>query len=358
MRFILAAALLISLASAADLYGCYADSLDVITKYAGSTLGIIAMLMVFVISILYMVGEGFHKPEYIVLAKDEGFHLAVSMMVLLFFVTAMGVGCGIAQSGLDFAYENINASATNVEDKCRTDTNAPMTAQGMAACYEDMMLEDAENIIKSYTNKNIDLQLEASTYVSAQGIEGGVTYSQYAYKRTWASFMETMNSMFVLPAYVSIAGQQLLVRFFLGASGETEMVTPEGQGIQFVGPYETTTRMPAVLEYMLPMAFIMRFLPVTRQVGNMLIAFSVGIYLIIPIFIALNGAMYTYTFTTSDCERYEPLISDPVLGGCDSSYNFLTVARLYPQAFLLPNVTIAVFITFISSINKALKVLG
>jgi hypothetical protein len=45
-----------------------------------------------------------------------------------------------------------------------------------------------------------------------------------------------------------------------------------------------------------------------------------------------------------------------VFGGCESEVNFWLIARAIPQAFFLPNLMLAFTITFLSGINKALRV--
>ena len=43
---------------------------------------------------------------------------------------------------------------------------------------------------------------------------------------------------------------------------------------------------------------------------------------------------------------------------CGNPYGFWFVAKLIPQAFFLPNLTIAIIIVFVSSIDKALRAMG
>jgi len=52
------------------------------------------------------------------------------------------------------------------------------------------------------------------------------------------------------------------------------------------------------------------------------------------------------------------LFNDYVLGNCEDTGSFKDFGRLIPQAFFLPNLTLAIFITFLGAMNKALRVLG
>lgn len=345
MRIALALFSLLAVSHAIDpIFGCSSEVattlLTLVSETAGGTIIATMMLLVVICALLYMFGIGLNRPEMTLLAKDEFFHLGISLGILLFFGTAMATGCALVQTSFDFAYVELGMGSQGASDQdtCRNDESIS-TVQELSSCYFDMMKDDADDLVNDYVQDGVELQLEASGMISYQGLSGGTTFAPEAYKRTWAMFMENMDTMFVIPAYVSISAQSLFINFFLGA------------------PAEGSASTPALMAYLLPAAFVLRFIPITRQIGNLLIAFSVGVYLILPLFLALNGAMYAYVFTKEQCETYISIVDDPILGDCESDHNLLMVARLYPQAFLLPNLTIAIFITFISSINKALKVL-
>ncbi|MFA5076831.1 MAG: hypothetical protein WC488_00165 [Candidatus Micrarchaeia archaeon] len=350
--------LFIALASAAPTLEvgagqCAADSVRrMIDDGAGGLIALIIFTTIAALALIYMVAYALNRQEYILLVKDEFFHLGVSIAILVLFGMIMSVSCALVGSAFNFAYENINKGSLN--DPCYGEST---DVQSVSVCYMRLMESDAKEIINTYTKANIDLQLKASGYVSYYGLLSGTTFAPKAYMRSQAAFIDNVNNMFVIPAYVSIYTQDIFMRYFVGYKTE--------------GPEGVNTS--AILGLLLPGAFVLRFFAPTRQIGNMLIAFSVGIYLIIPVFVALNAIMYQYTFTPQDCDRYKDVIADPVsiwggeaetTGGpnqalaCDSPANLLAVARLYPQAFLLPNITIIIFIAFMTSVNKALKVLG
>ncbi|HID72717.1 TPA: hypothetical protein EYP38_02135 [Candidatus Micrarchaeota archaeon] len=122
--------------------------------------------------------------------------------------------------------------------------------------------------------------------------------------------------------------------------------------------------------------------------GNVLIALAIGVYILVPYLYTFNLAMVDVALTTEDCYREvnatflgEPLhiydaVCDSVVDGyacwdyadddivedreraCTNNYGFWMVAWLVPQAFLLPNLTIALIVTFIGSVARALRVIG
>ena len=335
MRFALLLALAISVShSQAAVVGCTEDVVKVIKENSGDWILILMLTTVFALGLIYIVATAFNRIEYIVLVKDELITLGVSLCILMLFGTVMTVSCSFTAEAFNYAYAQVqstSATALLVEDPCYVPGEV-QAVQKISSCYMGLMESDANNLIKIYTKKNIELQLDASGMVNYFGILKGTTFGPEAYKRSWAQFADSMNTMFVLPAYVSIKAQDLFVRFFVGLE--------DGSG-------------SLIFSFFLPGAFMLRFFPPLRQMGNMLIALTIGIYLVVPFFIALNGMTYVYVFGENDKEAYAFLLKDLVVED-----DLLNIARLYPQAFLLPNLVIAIFITFISSISKALKVFG
>ena len=59
-----------------------------------------------------------------------------------------------------------------------------------------------------------------------------------------------------------------------------------------------------------------------------------------------------------ECLAYSGAVQDRWFGGCGEEGSFWSVARLIPQAFFLPNLTIALLVTFLAGVNKALRVIG
>jgi hypothetical protein len=118
------------------------------------------------------------------------------------------------------------------------------------------------------------------------------------------------------------------------------------------------------IKWILPAGFLLRVFIPTRQMGNVIIAFSVGLYIVIPFMFVFNFAMYEGVLT--DCSTFADAVCDnvfdshcnPASDTCGNENGFWNVARLIPLAFFLPNLTIAVFITFLTSMNKALRVIG
>jgi len=117
-----------------------------------------------------------------------------------------------------------------------------------------------------------------------------------------------------------------------------------------------------VLRWILPVAFLLRVFIPTRSMGNVLIALVLGLYVIVPFMYVFNFAMNDAV--SGDCHLFSDAVCDYVVDSgdcantCGNPDGFWNVGRLIPQAFFLPNLTIAILVTFMTSINKALRVIG
>lgn len=322
MKRLLFFALLVSLSFAQNWI------IDMIHDTVGDIIPILAILSVFIISIIYFVGTMTSKAEWIMLSKDELYHLAFSLLLLASFVGIISFADTLTNAVYDSA-----KSTLALTDSCASYSGV----QRVSTCYMGLMMENAETIIQYNSKKHIDYLLDASQYISYYGFLQGTTFSPYAYKRTWSMTVDNINNLFILPAYMSIMAQYLFVGFFMG--------DPDGGASS-----------SSIFTLILPAAFVLRFTPFFRDTANLLIAISLGLYTLIPFMIALNGMMYSAVLT--DCQAYESIISDAVLGDCSSTGNFFQVASLYPQAFLLPNMIISVFVTYSMAAAKALRMIG
>ena len=98
----------------------------------------------------------------------------------------------------------------------------------------------------------------------------------------------------------------------------------------------------------------------------MLIALSLAMYTLVPFLYVFNFTMYDALLSKQDCTAISGTpfaITWRTAGAARLDRllqhgRVLAVARLVPQAFFLPNLTIVIVITFLTAMNKALKVMG
>jgi len=303
---------------------CVENFVDIWTGELGLNIGVALMLSAIIIGIAYMAGSSMGNAEMLVFAKDEMWHLLFTFIILIGFAGLLGFSCQVFGGFLDFS---LGSELLGVEGpgKCYTGIESP---QSVASCYLDQMKSTSERMVKDAYKENLKLEMDSTFVVSVfNPFTGGASVPTTAFKRAYAMEFDMLISTFILPALVSISMQKVLVQFAADLTN-----------------------------WILPAAIFLRVLPPTRQMGNILIAFAIAFYILIPSLYALNAAMDEVAF--KDCAHFERMIYDPVMGGCSSTFSYWQIARMLPQAYFLPNLTLALVVTFVSAINKALKVIG
>ena len=312
---------LLMLLSVSHSLECLDNATGFILSEQGILIVAVLVVTILIIIISYLAGVFTGNPNFLVFAKDEAWHLGFSIVLLLLFSMILLLAC----NSVDFFYK------TTLEELGTTtcyDSSAEMTA--VSSCYLDLAKRDAERIAENAIDNYID-KLMGSTWSVTISIPllNSVTSAAGAFRRIDAFQYDTVLYTFVFPSLISFNMQQLFLDFVSDI----------------------------VLKWILPAAFVLRIFPPTRQVGNMLIALALGLYVIVPFMYTFNLAMYD-VIGESYCLDYADIIYDSTFGGCGQTGNFWDVARLLPQAFFLPNLTIAFLITFLIGANKALRVIG
>jgi hypothetical protein len=306
----------------ADSFGmCAYDFTDTVKSEMGSYIGVALGLTVLLIAFAFMLGSMTSNPQFIVFYKDELYHLMFSVILLVGLSSIFYLSCVTFRSFLDFAFVQLGLG----NSECYKDISS---VQDIAGCYFTRLISNVRSFASSAIRGSIQNEMDSTKIIGVSNpVTGGVYLPWNAYKRTYAMQLDMVATMFAIPALVSITMQKILVSF----------------SNDFV-------------RWILPIAFFLRVLPPARQMGNILIALSLAFYIIIPVFYALNGAMDEAVF--KDCSAYNDVIKDTVMGDCtNSNTNFWMAARAIPQAYFLPNLTLAILITFLAGINKALKVI-
>lgn len=326
-RAIMAVLFLASLSAAS---ACVENFADVMSGDLGVNIVLAFTLATMVVAIIYAIGTTTGNANMIVLSKDELYHLLFSIALLVALGGLLNLSCLIFSGFLDFAlglekdgakvFPGIEASV------CYNGVESPQT---ISRCFMNRIESDARQMVERLIKKSIDEEMESTFVVSIYNpFTGGTTLPFTAYRRTYSAQLDLIAMSFVMPALTSISVQKLLINFSLD-----------------------------IVTWLLPIAFFFRVLPPTRQMGNALIAVSIALYVLMPVLYSLSGAMDAVVFTDSECAAFANAVNDRVMGDCASPLSFWKVARLMPQAFFLPNLNLALTITFLGGINKALKVI-
>lgn len=322
MRVIIAFLLLMTWAAAAacetNLVGN--DLQQEIATYTG-----IAFAFVFlIISLAYMAGMTTNNANLLIFAKDEIFHLIISLVLVISIGAILYFSCTVISAFLDFALESLIEGPST----CYSSGQDPMV---VARCYITNLESAAKTTLTATVKDSIKKEMDSATVFGLYNpVTGGIMTPTNAHLKVYSMQLDMVGLTFLLPSLVSLSIQKAFLTFV------TDLI-----------------------KYLIPTALFLRVLPGTRPMGNMLIAVVIALYVFVPSLYALNAAMDEIVFqgSTMGCASVEELINDRVMGDCNTSYNFWAVARFIPQAFFFPNLILAITITFLSAINKALKVL-
>ena len=305
--------------------GCVEGVFDnLLSGDPGLMIGLAMTLVILLIGISYMIGSFTRNAEMIVFAKDELYHLMFSAFLIASVGAIMFFSCQTLSAFLDFVLGPDGLDLITPQG-CYTGIEPPMQ---VSECYLSDITRTTETTARKMLQESISHEMDSTLIVSLYNpISGGVSIPFGAYHKAYAMQFDLVAMNFALPALITLNIQTLVLKFSVD-----------------------------IIRWLVPVALLLRVVPPTRYFGNMLIGITVALYVIIPTLYALNGAMDQVVF--SQCPQYASIVDDPLMGGCGSDTSFWLIARAMPQAFFLPNLALALAITFLSSIAKALKVIG
>jgi len=320
-------ALLLFAFSFASLSSCAVDVVNIVSSEQGTLLGVVIGLSIAVTVIIYLAGKFFERPEYTILAQDEAYHLLLSAILLVCFGGVIALSCMFSQAFIQFGASSITSNSP-----CPTNV-VPIA---FAECGLNMIEKEIDDAVYQLTKYQLKYLQDAGWAFSAGDIIRGSMKTTYmeSYKRVYANEMDTILNTYIFPARLSISMQKVAVKLINDA----------------------------LILWVLPIAFVFRFFPPFRSAGNILLGLCIALYAVFPLFLAFNFFMYYSVF--DDCEKYatifadKPLDSELGLETCASPISLWNVARLVPMAFFLPNLAIALTVTFIAAVDKALRVIG
>ncbi len=314
---------------------CVDDSTRVIMSEQGVNIGLVIGLTIMLIAAAYAAGSTTGNASYTIFAKDEAYHLGFSILLLVAFSAVLLFCCTLMSFFYKETFANLYGTTGSPPSQCYAEGKG---INSMSSCYIRMMKRDATTLSNEYIKQYIDLLMHSTFSWSVQyPLVDAYTATAGAYRRIVSSQYDIILNTFLVPALMSISMQKLLLDFI----------------------NENAVR------WILPIAFLLRVFIPTRQMGNMMIALVVGLYVVVPFMYVFNMSMYEVTL--NDCTPFAQAVCDDPTDSygcaspattCTNTFGFWNVARLIPQAFFLPNLTIVVVITFLGCVNKALRVMG
>jgi len=257
----------------ADLLGTWLEDPKEGGITAGTLLAAVLLFTVVIIAMIYMFGMATNNPKLLVFSKDEMFHLGVSIIILVSIGGVLTLSCIVGNAFLGYTFESLGVQGSLCFKPAEN-------LNSHAGCYLSVMESDAKKLVSYSIQKSIKYEMD-STWVYTQNfpLMGIVTTPRDAFKKTFAMQYDSMNNMFATPSLVSISMQKIFITLILKYS----------------------------VVLIIPIAFLLRVFPPTRQGGNILIAFSAGVLVFLPLLYSISGVMYEVSDTQMDCD--EPLPS-------------------------------------------------
>ena len=330
MRLLLFVLLALGLSSAT--LSCTSDATAIIFTEQGTNIIAVVMFTIVLIASAYMAGSILSNANYTVWAKDEIWHLGFSLALLVGFGGVLVMSCSV----IDLFFESLFTNLATFPSGCY---GPGSSMNSTATCYINLVRSDATRLSESYIQNYLDKLMDSTFSWSFQiPVFNAYTSTAGAYKRIISNQYDIILNSFLVPALMSVSMQKIMLGFI-------------SQNI---------------IQWVLPIAFLLRVFIPTRQMGNVLIALSLGLYIIVPFMYVFNFAMYDVVNTPADCLDFADAVCDNAVDSncnpssitCTNADGFWNVARLIPVAFFLPNLTLAILITFLGAIHKALRVIG
>ncbi len=199
--------------------------------------------------------------------------------------------------------------------------------------YLDALLKSNGNeVIRALTYRSIDDQMKATyyRYIGMTPFFGSGAATKSAYK-SLSSHKELLIDIY-LPIIASLTAQKYAL-----------------QAIEWVS-----------VSVLLPFAFVLRIIPLTRDFGNSMIAVFFALYILVPTTYAMSGAVYNGIVETPTLSSGLNVFYSYGLDGrgdwTDPTKSVLyKVGSTIPQAVFIPNLVMVIAISCIMALSKALK---
>jgi len=237
LPFLLALLILFALAPTASA-ACVDNATRIVFEEQGANLVAVIGFTIVLIAAAYAAGSFFTNMRYVVFAKDELYHLGVSVLMLAAFSGIVVFSCML----LDFFYKSTFPQLGELPSGCYVEGSG---MEAVSSCYMNLMTRDAKKMSEYHIQSYLDNMMDSTWSVGITWpLLNAYTVTGGAYKRVVSNQYDTILNLFLIPALMSISMQKLALDF-ISAN---------------------------VIRWILPVAFLLRIFIPTRQLGDMLIA--------------------------------------------------------------------------------------
>jgi hypothetical protein len=321
MVFALIAAALFGLAFAEPTFKEVCRPIDFLapaTEQPGAGMGLMFIMGTFLITsfaiaLAYMLSKIREDAHLSTWAKDEASNLVISVLLFIGLMIFFMGSCEIA-------------SAYSGGDQFRA---ADQYLSGL-------MTANGQRVVEQLVRESVNNQLDATAAIYMGAFPfWGAGVGKTANLRAYSAQKEMLTDLYI-PILASINAQRYIL-----------------QTIQWIGA-----------SILLPFAFVLRLVPFTREIGNMLIALFFGTYIVVPTFYAMSGEVFKNKINVSpmvvdpDIEMFNTYALDHSDTVAKTDTVFYKIGSTLPQAIFLPNLTIIVAVTCTMSLAKALRAIA
>jgi hypothetical protein len=292
---------------------CLSSPIELVKNF-NSPIYVVIGLTISIISIAYMIGTAYSKPEWAVWARTEAINLAWSIVLVGVILSAFASSCTLA---------NLLVPPEHQIEL--------LTPAGHASNYMQHLLDSyGASIASQLVRGSIRDQMASLKYAywSIPAFDGGgLAYA--ANQRAWASHKDLLADIY-LPLMISIMAQKLVL----------------------------DVAIPGVFSILLPAAIFLRMLFLTRDIGNLLLALSFSIYFALPL-------VYVFFFDATSHVQKDVFVGANALQPFGSSFTlgYDTIVGDYMQrigfmavpAILAPNLALVVTVSMTMALQKAFR---
>ena len=259
------------------------------------------MFSVLVVALSYMVGKATSNPRLLMFSKDELMHLFFTILIVVFIFAIFEGSCHFFSLFIG---------------------GAPLQT---SIQYSAQLEAEGKCILRALLKQSIYQKFKAAQMFGYFApLVGGETSFTLSYHNAFARQYEVVADLVTVGMVA--AGVQHYLLYFIQ---------------DFIFPI------------MLPFGLILRALPFLREAGNVVLAITFSLMVILPFAYAVNATAQDVPESVLDyCDSDDEV----VMGGCTTLTGWGRVSAYLFQTIFLPNLAMVIFITGATAMVKIAKV--
>lgn len=285
--------------------GCFIDQANV-NSFFLPNFGFAVMAVMFGVSVIYMMSYMFSRPDWRALAKMEFYQLVVGVVLVVIVMNIAFLACNIS-------YGIAGDDPFKVSQKYLV----------------DLISKSLVPLVTDLYRKAFSGMLWANVIIGIFSCSSYVCLAPWAGYAIFASNLETLATM-LSPLIASLIFQKL--------------------ALDFIRDYMFT--------YFLPLGFVLKVIPFTRDAGAMMIALALGLYVVFPLTFVMDKVVFDYAEAKYDFDKFcdspgIPSDTGYYVGGFCKP--IVKIGKVLPQVVFLPALNLVITITFMRAVQKLLS---